>query len=286
MIVSTLRHCAPAMLSGVLLVTAPCFAADAQDASAWDGDARAAVRLIAGGRDAAGGARAGLEIRLGQGWKTYWRYPGDSGVPPVFDFSKSDNVKSVVVSWPAPHRFSDEGGDSIGYKGGVVMPLRVIAQDPARPVTLRLAIDYAICERLCIPAKGAAKVEFPRAASRKSQNDAALADAEARVPKPAPMGGTAPLGIRAVHREPGTPFARVIVDVATAASMPVDLFAEGPSPDWALPLPKPVPGAPAGLQRFSFDIDGVPPGQTADGVRMRFTLVSGDQAVEVTAVPE
>ncbi len=66
------------------------------------------MRLVAG---SAGGAdrtslRAGIELRLATGWKTYWRYPGDSGVPPRFDFSKSTNVKSVTVRWPAPHRFT------------------------------------------------------------------------------------------------------------------------------------------------------------------------------------
>src|SRR6516165_86376 len=101
--------------------------AHAADSSAWDGDAQSAVRLIAGsatsGRDAP--VRAGIEIRLAPGWKTYWRYPGDSGVPPRFDFAGSTNVKSVDVAWPAPHRFSDESGITIGYKDGVIFPLSI-----------------------------------------------------------------------------------------------------------------------------------------------------------------
>ena len=60
--------------------------------------------------------RAGIELRLAPGWKTYWRYPGDSGIPPRFDFAKSRNVKSVTVRWPAPQRLTDESGTSIGYK--------------------------------------------------------------------------------------------------------------------------------------------------------------------------
>src|SRR5947199_3721959 len=73
----------------VLLVAAPAHAADS---SAWDGTPRSAVRLIAGGRlEGTATLRAGIEVRLAPGWKTYWRYPGDSGVPPRFDFSKSQN---------------------------------------------------------------------------------------------------------------------------------------------------------------------------------------------------
>src|SRR3974390_105804 len=120
--------------------------AHAADASTWDGDARSAVRLIAGsatsGRDAP--LRAGMEIRLAPGWKTYWRYPGDSGVPPRFDFGASTNVKQVTVQWPYPHRFGDGNGQSIGYTAGVLFPLKIEAKDSTKPVALRLKIEYAV----------------------------------------------------------------------------------------------------------------------------------------------
>src|SRR5437660_12906188 len=93
------------MLARVGLAMAPLLVpmpapAQAADASAWDGEPRAAVRLIAGAApDAAAGrlVRAGIEMRLGPGWKTYWRYPGDSGVPPRFNFERSQNVQSIAV---------------------------------------------------------------------------------------------------------------------------------------------------------------------------------------------
>src|SRR2546429_8793312 len=86
------------MLGANLVVLVAIGPALAADASPWDGSDRAAVRLIAGAARTEGGAtvyRAGVEIRLAPGWKTYWRYPGDSGIPPRFDFSKSRNVTSV-----------------------------------------------------------------------------------------------------------------------------------------------------------------------------------------------
>lgn len=261
-------------------VAAPARIADAADTSSWDGDARSAMRLVAAQADPAGDLRAGIELRLAPGWKTYWRYPGDSGVPPAFDFSKSENVRSVEVRWPAPHRFIDETGSSIGYKGNVLLPLRIVAQNPRRPVTLRLAIDYAICERLCIPAKGIANLEMSRSASAQ---DAALAAAEARVPQPVALGDPGPFAIRAMRQEDGAR-PRVVVDVAAPEGAPLDLFVEGPTPDWALPLPEPIDGAPAGLRRFAFEIDGLPPGASAAGARLRFTLVAGDRAIEATAV--
>ncbi len=108
-----MRQCVSTATLGALLASALSFNAAAADASSWDGDARSAMRLVAGSPLGADGSlRAGVEIRLATGWKTYWRYPGDSGVPPVFDFSKSENIKSVSIVWPAPHRFTDDSGAS------------------------------------------------------------------------------------------------------------------------------------------------------------------------------
>jgi DsbC/DsbD-like thiol-disulfide interchange protein len=255
--------------------------AHATDASAWDGDARSAVRLIAGDAKSVRGAplRAGMEIRLAPGWKTYWRYPGDSGVPPRFDFARSTNVQQVTVLWPTPHRFDDGSGQSIGYTGGVVLPLQVQAKDSTKPVTVRLKVEYAICEKLCVPAEGSA--ELPLAASGNSSTNETLAAAEARVPKSATVGENAPLAVRSVHEEPGARFTRVIVDVAAPQGEPVDLFAEGPSPEWALPVPVPVAGAPSGLQRFTFDLDGVPPGANPHGAVLTLTAGAGSSAIEV-----
>jgi DsbC/DsbD-like thiol-disulfide interchange protein len=279
MIATALRHWVTATAL-IALAAGPCaVTARAADASIWDGDARSAMRLVAG---SPGGAapRAGIELRLGTGWKTYWRYPGDSGVPPRFDFSKSTNVKSVTVRWPAPHRFTDESGASIGYKGGVLLPLDIVPINPGQPVTLRVTLEYAICEKLCVPAAGSAALGLGAVSSF----DAALAAAEVKVPKSAALGDGAPLAIRSVKREPGTLNPRVIVEVAAPQAAPLDLFAEGPTEDWALPLPEPTAASAPGRRLYSFELDGLPPGATAAGATLRFTLVSGDKAIEVTAV--
>jgi DsbC/DsbD-like thiol-disulfide interchange protein len=283
MIASTLRQCVSTAALGALLVSAPNSTAGAADASSWDGDARSAVRLVAGSPVGADLLRAGIEIRLATGWKTYWRYPGDSGVPPVFDFSKSENIKSVAILWPAPHRFTDESGASIGYKGEVTFPLHVVPESPNRPATLRLAVNYAVCDKICVPAKGEATLELARTSS---SHDSRLAAAEAQTPKQARVGDASPFGIVMVRREPRSPYPRVIVEIAAPVAAPIDLFAEGPTDDWALPLPEPVPGAPPGRRWFAFDLDGVPPGVNAIGARLRFTLVSGENAVEVTTILE
>lgn len=248
-------------------------------ASAWVNDLHSQVRLIAGtnvpGQHT---LRAGLDIKLAPGWKTYWRYPGDSGVPPRFDFRASQNVKDVKVLWPAPERMADGGGQSIGYHNRVVMPLRVTPKDPSQPVLLHLRVSYAVCENLCVPAEATARLTLLPSTSIQ---DAELKQAEARVPKPAKLGDAAPIAIRTVRREGGGERPRVVVDVAAPNDAPADLFVEGPTPAWALPLPEPK-GSPApGLKRFSIELDGLPAGAVARGAELTFTLVGGAEAIEV-----
>jgi DsbC/DsbD-like thiol-disulfide interchange protein len=263
------------------LLTSASSVAIAADVSPWDDDHQSAARLIAAqAHNTAGGRvfRAGIEIKLKDGWKTYWRYPGDSGVPPVLDFSKSQNVKTVTVLYPAPSWFPDgAGGNSIGYKGDVILPLHVVPQDTARPVTLRLKLDYAVCEKVCVPVEAKLELDVTGA---KTANETTLAAAETRVPKPVQIGAQDTPSIRAVHREATSAKPRIVVDVAAAIGTPVKLFAEGPTAQWALPLPEPVAGAPAGQQRFVFELDGLPPGEKPEGATLRLTAVSGDRAIE------
>ena len=247
----------------------------AADESPWNEDVRSAIRLIAGSSKADDAAlRAGIEIKLQPGWKTYWRYPGDSGVPPHFDFSASENLKNVDVLYPAPHLFTDETGQSLGYKDAVTFPLSVSPQQPGKPVKLRVKVDYAVCEKLCVPAEGRAELVLE---AGNSKNNPALMAAEGRVPKHVTA---TQLGLTVKRIGAGTK-PSVVVDLGAPAGKPVELFVEGPTPQWALPIPKPVKSAPAGRAQFSFELDGLPPGADAKRpVDLTFTVVTGDRAVE------
>lgn len=251
-------------------------AAFAADASPWAADNHVAFRLIAGDNKlGAAVLRAGVEIKLEPGWKTYWRYPGDSGVPPRFDFSRSENLAAVKVLYPAPHRFTDDAGNSLGYKDAVTFPLQVTAKQPDKPVTLQLKLDYAVCEKLCVPAEGVAALTL---ASGPSAQDAILAAAEVRVPKPR-SAEQSELTVRRVNNA-AKPL--VMVDLKAAAGTPVQLFVEGPTAEWALPIPKPAPGAPEGHRQFGFELDGLPPGVDPKGqFDLTFTVVEGEQAYEI-----
>jgi DsbC/DsbD-like thiol-disulfide interchange protein len=247
--------------------------ARAQDASPWQRDNHSAVRLLAGSRSGAV-LLGGVAFQLQPGWKTYWRTPGDSGVPPRFDFSKSENIDAVTVLWPAPTKFDDgAGGFSLGYHDKIVLPLRIVAKTPDKPVTLRATINYAVCEKICIPIEASAELSFNSVASTE---DSTLFAALDTVPKPANVGDPNPLTIRDVKREDS----RVLVDVVTPDAKAVSLFVEGPTPDWALPVPKPVDHAPPGVRRFAFDLEGAPPGTNPQGAALKLTLVGTDRSYE------
>ena len=236
---------------------------------------RSAIRLIAGSSKADDAVlRAGIEVKLRPGWKTYWRYPGDSGVPPHFDFSGSENLKKAEVLYPAPHLFTDETGQSLGYKDTVIFPVVVSPQQAGKPVRLRVKVDYAVCEKLCVPAEGRAELTL---VTGDSKHNPALTTAETHVPK---QVTATQLGLTAKRVNTGAK-PSVIVELGAPTGKPVELFVEGPTPQWALPIPKPVTSAPAGRAQFSFELDGLPPGvDPKSQLDLTFTVVTGDRAVE------
>src|ERR1700730_15418659 len=249
-------------------------AAQAQDASPWQKGTHAAVRLLAGSRSGPV-LLGGIAVQLDPGWKTYWRTSGDSGVPPRFDFSKSENVEAVTVLWPAPTKFDDgAGGNSLGYHDQIVLPLRIVAKAADKPVTLRADINYAVCEKICIPVEASIELPFTSTASTE---DSALLAALDTVPKPANVGDPNPLTIRDVKREGKSTALGLVV---SPDAKPVNLFVEGPTPDWGLPVPKLLGQSPPGVKRFAFELDGVPPGVNPDGAALKLTLVSGDRSYE------
>src|ERR1700675_4300994 len=261
-------------LAAAIVASSLAIEARAQDASPWTRDQHSAVRLLAGSRSGAV-LLGGIAFQLQAGWKTYWRSPGDSGVPPRFDFSKSENIEAVTVLWPAPSKFDDgAGGYSLGYHDQVVLPLRIVAKNADKPVTLRADINYAVCEKLCIPVEANAELPFTSVASTE---DSALFAALDTVPKPANVGDPNPLSIRDVKREGKS---TVLVDVVSPDARDVNLFVEGPTPDWGLPVPKLLDHGPPGVKRFAFELDGVPPGTDPEGAALKLTLVGGEHSYE------
>ena len=114
-------------------------------------EAPVTAEILPGWVQADGQRMAALRLSLAPGWKTYWRAPGDAGIPPTFDWSDSRNLATVSVIWPAPRVFDQNGMRSVGYENELVIPLRIETERAGDPLTLALEMDLGICSDVCLP---------------------------------------------------------------------------------------------------------------------------------------
>lgn len=103
----------------------------------------------------------GVQVQLKEGWKTYWRNPGSSGLPPIFKWQGNDNIQSIAVEWPRPYSFDSFGIQSWGYKSEVIFPLRVTLEDAGKPITASLEFSYGVCEQVCVPVQQTLSLSLP-----------------------------------------------------------------------------------------------------------------------------
>ena len=110
-----------------------------------------------------GGWLTGVRVELAEGWKTYWRMPGESAIPPEFSWKPSAPAE-ITVLYPLPVRLTDPGGEAVGYKHEVVFPVTVktAAEDGVR---LDLDLFFAVCAEVCIPASATASVNLGMASN-------------------------------------------------------------------------------------------------------------------------
>ncbi|MEI4472710.1 protein-disulfide reductase DsbD domain-containing protein [Frigidibacter sp. MR17.24] len=118
------------------------------------------AELLPGWQTASGTRIAALRLTLADGWKTYWRSPGDAGIPPDFNWSGSSNLGSVALRWPTPEVFDLNGMRSIGYKHELVLPVEVTPRDPSQPVNLHAEIDIGVCRDICVPVSLRAAIDL------------------------------------------------------------------------------------------------------------------------------
>lgn len=198
-----------------------------------DPDARTSEASLLGGWREDDGRIAGFRIELADGWKTYWRKPGDSGIPPRFDWSGSENLAGVEILWPAPVTFDSFGLLTIGYKRQMVLPLKLEPVDPARPIRLSLNVFYGVCSDICIPAEATLSLEI--APDAPEADAAPIRAALAALPRRAEDSGLTSAGCVFDGAGETRDFtARLRFDPAPRAA-PV-VVAEGPDGVWFGPL--------------------------------------------------
>jgi suppressor for copper-sensitivity B len=272
---------AAALAGGIALVCAFPIGSEARaETGAWAEAAHARVRLVSAvpATGAAQRVQLGLEFQLDPGWKTYWRAPGEGGLPPRFDWSSSANLESVAVAWPAPRRFAIGGMESVGYSNHVILPIAATLTRPGEPLAARLSLQYAVCREICMLVEAKLALVLPGMAQQTSEsrsNAEAIARFLARVPRPGAEHGWSVAGIS--RKQVGDGADRrdvVVIDVASAGApfATPDLLLEAPGIRFGKAMMKPAPAA--GQIRFYAPMKsaGAPAGDLV------LTLVDGERA--------
>lgn len=239
--------------------------------SEWVAADEAKMRLLLAGPREDDGIAGGIEILLEPGWYTYWRNPGEAGVPPVFDFSESQNVAGVDVDYPAPQRYDDGTSVSLIYRDEVVLPLTIQPERPGEPVTLHAEVVFGVCSEVCIPTRASASATIAPDAPRDALSQARLESFAARVPTAAQPGR---LEIESVTVDGDA----LLIDVHMPDSTYSDLFADPPQ-GWYIGQPAFVSRA-NGLSRYRLSLAGKPQGAEVQGQTFHFVAVAGGEAIE------
>lgn len=167
------RLCSTAALAAIVFSSPAAYGQSLDAADVVTGEIRP------GWRTAQGSHMAALHLRLAEGWKTYWRAPGDAGIPPRFNWQGTDNIATVTMHWPRPVVFRQLGARSIGYSGELVLPLEFTLRDPDAPARVSATVEIGVCEQVCIPVSLGIESELPRGGAR----DAVIVEALERRPE-------------------------------------------------------------------------------------------------------
>jgi suppressor for copper-sensitivity B len=254
--------------------------------SDWVSEQHGAVRLISA-VEATGSSTQldiGLQLRLTPGWHTYWRSPGDAGIPPVIDWKGSENLAGTEIAWPAPIRLPSLGGlETVGYEDGVVLPIAVRLVHPGAPLHLHAEVDYASCKDICIPYHATLDLVLPSGLAQPGTEAPLIAAAQRRVPVDISAAQWKLLGA-AVGTERGTAVLSVRLASLAGPFTSPDLFVEG------------LAKGSAGRPEISLADSGrtatlrVPiPNEAADaigGTNLRITVVDAARAGETDITPQ
>jgi DsbC/DsbD-like thiol-disulfide interchange protein len=137
-------------------------------------DGVAQLDVLPGWETRNGTHMAGLRITLAPGWKTYWRAAGDAGIPPMFSWAGSENIKAAQFHWPVPDVFHQQGMRSIGYYEGVVLPVELTPSIPGIDIHIAGEISIGVCEEICIPMTLAFDAQLPKGGTRDAAITASL----------------------------------------------------------------------------------------------------------------
>jgi DsbC/DsbD-like thiol-disulfide interchange protein len=259
-----MKHLKPLLLVlGVLPSAASAAATD------WIEQDGARIRLVAAEpAPDAPEMRAALVVELKPGWKTYWRDPGDAGVPPQFKLTGGGNVSAARMDFPAPDRFEEGASRTIGYKQPVSFPITFVLAAPGAPSAIKASAFLGICAEICVPVQVEFSLDVPPAAA--STPDQALVQAAFDA---LPKKGNASFGLISLSYEAK---ALDIEIAAPPSAQPPELFIAADGFQFGAPK---FTAALKEKTRYSVPILFAPKAAHIEDTEVSYTIKSGGMAV-------
>lgn len=133
----------------------------------------------------------GLRMEMAPGWHTYWKLPGDAGLPTRLTWRLPPGFAAGPIQWPVPERMPAPPLMSYGYGNEVLLPVEITppASLPPGDLTLGVKADWLECREVCLPAKAELDVVLPVRTEDPRLTAMAAAFAEARRRQPGPSSG-------------------------------------------------------------------------------------------------
>jgi len=251
-------------------------------AGPWVEEQQARLRLVSA-VDSLAGAEVdlGIEFDLQPGWKIYWRSPGDAGLPPVVDWSGSENLKEAVIGWPVPHRFSLFGLETFGYGDQVILPVQARLERPGEALALMAKVDYLVCEEICIPYNAELRLDLAAGAGQRAQEAFLIESFQGQVPG---LGAERGLEVTEVALAGTLEAPRLVVTARSERPFAApDLLVEAP-PGFHFGVPE-VALSDGGRQvRLSLAVSQALPDRVLEGKAITVTVTDGLRGVESDAI--
>ena len=219
-------------------------------------------------------------IQLRDKWKTYWRAPGGNGIPPLFDWKGSKNVRAITFHWPEPNIFNDEAGRTLGYKTELILPIDITPQNAGQPILLKGEVTFGVCEDICMPVLAKFELNVPET---HSQNHEVIRAAMARLPKTAKAAGIHSVKCQIKPISGGF---QLTAKMRTRASLPADTFTvfELPHPEaWIEQYHTSIRGTKLIASANLYTYGDTP--LILDRRKITMTLLGGKHAIEVRGCP-
>ena len=179
---------AAVLLAALLVPSVPASAAESTPVRS----SRATVTLVSGTAAAQPGQplRLGLRMRLAPGWHTYWRNPGDAGVPPELQLALPPGATAGDLQWPTPVRMPEGPLMTFGYGNEVLLPIDVTPGPGPGPLRVEASATWLVCEKICVPEEGHFTLDLPAGTPSPSPETPLFTAADARMPRPSPFAAT------------------------------------------------------------------------------------------------